>query len=339
MKSIFSLLLFILISKFNYSTEYVTNGSFETHVSLPTSHSQVDVNLTEWVSSTEKGNSYSPPGSSVIIFPWNHSPDYYDKHGYMGPYSNIPVKDGSGMIGMWENEMIRQHLSNPLSIHIQYIYSMYLRGGNQISRNESSLKIYLSEDEPKYGDDGNKDHGCNSDKVSISADKLYSIYSIPLSDATFDDIGNNWVHVTFAFTPTSIGSGNANAIYNWICIQTELNSPESHFSTDYACDETYILIDQVSITDMCDNICINDQPSFTYYIFANGQQVFDDYTSSIGATLEHGPSEFSTFIKDATYVYLEFFDGFGHSMYKYEAMDPKGLKDDTFDDFLLFWNG
>ncbi len=300
MRKLTTIILFFHLCIFCSASEYVTNGNFEYHSGIPNDHSQL-VNLNNWNSSTCVSSPYQIPGSTVILTAYNHSPDYFWVNGGYDFFLK-PPHSGQGIVGMWEYEMIRQELSNPLSLHTQYIFSMYVRSASVNTLSESTLQIFLSTDEPKYGDDGSCDHGCFPTYMVTEAQKLTVINSINLSDAKFVNMNSEWVHVTFAFTPTAIdNSGTANAIYNWLGIQTILNNPSANVDPYSSCLENYILIDDVSITDMCDNICVNTMPAFSYYIFQNGTKVFDTYTDLIGVVPSTGqPSIFSTFIEDAT---------------------------------------
>lgn len=345
--------LFFLNISLISASEYVKNGDFESYYSLPGGNHLFNNYVTDWTSSTCNGQIYIC--NNVYTDPYLHSPDYYYNSPLhneytvsVNPYTILPSHSGAAFAGLSDYEMIRQELNSPLTGMHQYIFRMYVHSGEvgiEASNWDNSLSrlvIYLSKDEIVYNDNGGNCDSqnlcdCTTDYRTVDgSNSTQAIYSISLSDVTFSNYTNDWVLVEFIFTcPENNAFLGSSQVFNWIGIDLSLNSVPTGPGQ---CYQSYILVDDVSITDLCDNFCVNGGAlSFGYY--NNSTFVADSWVNVIGMAPNNVFQAFNTYITNATYVFFEVYSNASQPMFTAEYMDPLGLHNPGYPDFLLLWDG
>lgn len=352
MKTSVIILILIFICMKMFATEYVRNNSFELNSGLPQYHSSVSL-VNYWKSSD---CSYDPSDPTNVNI--QHSADYFynDPSSYKfllggGPSNFLPPHTGKGSIGMSNYEMIKQQFASPLEPGNQYIFSMYVHSGDigQFSSTynnlNSSLIVYLSEDEPFYDDEPNcnkREDPCTFDYRTIGASNLRQLRSLHLTDVKFSNYESEWVQVSFMFTcpyEVDIFGGNPTE-FDWIAIDLTLDTYSNSTGGWSDCYQSYLLLDDISVTDFCDNFCVNpNRGDFTFGISSHGTWVPNSWAEQIGFSQNGSYQIFFTFITNANYVFFEVYDRNSHPMYTAEYFDTDHLHDPNFSDFLLKWDG
>ena len=208
-----------------------------------------------------------------------HSPDWYgviNSESYLHSESNYYIHpiEGDKYVGMMDYELIEQKLAQNkrLENNISYILRMkiYLSFAmvgdysNTTSFSNLYLNIYFAKYEVKYRKETGKYNKVCTDeyKKHETLGGLQDYFDVAYFDLANYQKGQ-WISLTQSFhTPPS----NAE-IYKWFVIEVKNKNSTS------SCRRAYVLIDDVSVVQGCDNGCSSTDG--VYQIYTNGLVTHD----------------------------------------------------------------
>lgn len=296
------------------------------------------------------------PNSGTSIYPeaWevdihiddaiNHSPDWYDVNtsvvNYRATSSNGGAHSGNRYAGMHDYEVLEQALFNGQSLQSgkAYLFSTFFQFSEfkinypeSFPNSGSTLKVFAGKKKLEYKANSQSDK-CKSDYVHFGdgpTQSIREVASFPLSTAVYP-VGGGWYKLSQLFIAPSGHDylGFPAEVYDWIGIEL-VNDDYEDIGQGSSCQKSYILLDDVSLTEYCSHDCAPEL-----------------------GTITHGtlPTAMNGALWNTTYKFtMENVMGFefevysrwnaGTPVYHFRTFNSTGLKDPTFSDFLFVWNG
>ena len=226
MKKVLTILTFVSVAIISSGQNLVPNGSFEQYSSCPTFYTQFDRVLT-WINPAQW-----PPGGS---------PDYFNQCAppqYVGVPSNIfgyqNAYDGNAYVGMilWDmNNLFREYMeapfAKPLNEGVCYHFEMYACLANKYKYAVDNIGVYFS------------------DTAIAGIPDFLPLPFTPQINNTSGFISDtlNWILISGDYVAS--GTENFLIIGNF---QNDVNTNSLLVNSSAIYDQSYIFIDQVSLT-------------------------------------------------------------------------------------------
>lgn len=345
MKKLIILIYIIFLANMSWSQTQnkIANGNFEHLNDFPDDQAQMD-RCSFW---EDDMSEWTNPQTSLQFYA--HSPDlYYKGHYYYGG----AAASGQGYAGMMNYEC----MNTPVTLTEGYGYmvsmKIKLKTSSQTASSHpwsnSSLRVILGKKNMEYrrgpvpgSNSWVQDFDCNDPahysqmEDAINQD-IVEVYRKPLNLTDFPS--SDWHLISFAFKAPPDHAVNINGYYDYIGFELVSNNTSS-------CHDGYLLLDDIWVTDMCDNYCLQypDPIFYGYYeLNANGTDYIPHY-GYISNTATALPAH--TYIQNATDIDFKIWGSWTTDpFYTYHSFDPNGIKDPpdangVYSDVLLYWHG
>ena len=276
MRYILTFSLFLFLSSL-YSQNIISNSGFESGNFNEQDYSperfKYGINIWE--------GRYKPQNQNSNHTTYWHSPDWYgvvNSVPYLhseSRYYIYPI-EGNRYVGMMDYELIEQKLAQNkrLENNISYIlkmkvylsYSKIGEGAYTTSFSNSYLNVYFAKNKVRYKKETGKDNKVCTDKYK----KHETGWGQDYFDVAYFDLANyqkgQWITLTTDFYTPLSNLFDADS-YKWFVIEVK------NKNTTSSCRRSYILIDDVSVEQGCDNGCSSTDG--IYQIYTNGLVTHD----------------------------------------------------------------
>lgn len=235
------------------SENFILNSGFEnlrSGESYPDDKAQAD-RLADWETRTA-----NPFQNNIIP----HSPDWYYNFGTQPSFAH----NGRGYLGMRQYELIQQDMGqDPFLANRKYRLSFYYKTSyDNLQYENSKICFYIAKSRVTYANEGliiwknnsNEDYCLEKYRRSSELNEL-ATQKILIHSQSIQRTNNNlenWTKVSTIISMPNNGCGSAGNLcgYNWFVVQLENeNAPPDTEGNAFDCEDGYIYLDDISITD------------------------------------------------------------------------------------------